>query len=494
MKWIYHKEDYLLLIRELGLLLLLVSGLLIIPLGVGYLYQETEVYRPFLYSSLLSAGLGILFRFSPAKTQFERKHAIGLVVLAWPLISFPSALPLYLSETAPTFLDAYFEAISGWTTTGLTTIGGNADLFLRSINLWRHLMQYFGGLGIIIMGIVVLIPLEDWEVTSELAIAAGKNYRIVPSLNNTLKIISLLYLGLLGIATVGYFFSGLSLFDASCHAMAGLSTGGFSTRGASIGAYNSTRITLFSVPVMIIGSTNFVLLYYLFSGKIKDYLSDIETRVLWTFLILFISVIGLWALLGGGRDISLLNNIFMVTSALTTTGWSSVPAHVVFLQWAPLALLFLIVSMLVGANSSSTGGGLKAYRVGLMIKNIFWLTRDMVLPESIKKSRDYKHLQKRFIDDEDLQFVMTFILLYFIILFFSFLIFTIFGYPIIGSFYEVTSAIGTVGLSSGITGVGLESGLKVILILNMWLGRIEVLPMLYFLRYMVYGAKGTKTI
>ncbi|MFW6040238.1 MAG: TrkH family potassium uptake protein [Thermoplasmatota archaeon] len=489
MKWIYDKEDYLLLIRELGLLLLLSSSLLLIPLGVAYTYHEAIAYRPFLYGAIVAAGIGLVFRLAPLKTQFERKHAIGLVVLSWPLISFPSALPIYLTNTAPTFLDAYFEAVSGWTTTGLSTIGGNADLFLQSINLWRHLMQYFGGLGIIIMGVVVLVPLKDWEITSELAVAAGKNYRIVPSLNNTLKLITAMYLILLFISSIAFFFSGLSFFDSVCHAMAGLSTGGFSTRSASMGAYNSLLVTYISIPIMIVGGTNFVLLYHLLSGDFKNYLLDIETKVFWVLWITFCGGLLLWTLFGGGIEVKISDILFMITSALTTTGWSTVSSHAVFLQWAPLALLLIIVSMLVGANSSSTGGGIKAYRAGLMIKNIFWITRDMVTPASLKHSRRYRHVQKKLANDDLLQFIMTFVYLYFLILFFSFLIFTIYDYPIIESFYEVTSALGTVGLSSGITSAGLEILPKIVLIINMWLGRIEILPVLYFIRYISFRPK-----
>ena len=463
-----------------------------VPLATAIYYQEVSLYQPFIYGVILAGSIGLFCQLVPRNANFERKHAIGLVVLAWPIISIPSALPIFLSETAPTFLDAYFEAISGWTTTGLTTIGGNADLFPQSINLWRHTMQYFGGLGIIIMGIVVLVPLKDWEMSSELAVAAGKDYRIVPSLQNTLKIITGIYLILLAIGSISYYFAGLSFFDAVCHTMAGLSTGGFSTRSASIGAYNSLPVTLVSLPIMILGATNFVLLYHLLTGDLKEYIPDIETKTFWTILGLMIVLLILWFNLRGGVDANLSDILFMITSALTTTGWNTVPAQVVFLQWAPLALLFIIVAMMIGANSSSTGGGIKSYRVGLMIKNIFWITKDMIIPDSVMINKRYRHIKKKFAEDEALQFMMTFVILYFLVLFVSFLIFAIYDYPILTSFYEVTSAIGTVGLSSGITSVGLESPLKIILILNMWLGRIEILPLLYFIRYL--SIKGKKII
>lgn len=489
MKWIYNKEDYLLIIRELGVLLMILSIVLLLPIVVANIYGEPHTYSYFLKSSVISGALGIIFRFFPAETNFQRKHAIGLVALAWPLVSIPSALPFYFSGTAPTFLDGYFEAMSGWTTTGLSTIGANADVFAHSINFWRHLMQYLGGLGIIVMGIVVLAPLRDWEVTSELAVAAGKKYRIVPSLNNTIKIIVVMYSVFLLISTGLFFLTGLSVFDSICHAMAGLSTGGFSTRGASLGAYNSGVITLVSIPIMIIGGTNFVLVYYLFSGDIKNYLEDIETKVFWYFWILFVSSLIIWFALRHVGYSGLLDIIFMVTSALTTTGWSTIPASAVFLQWAPLPLLAIIVSMLIGANASSTGGGIKAFRVGVMIKNIGWMTKDVVMPDSMKFNRTYKHIEKKHPDDEELQHIMTFILLYFLILFLSFVIFAAFDFPIITSFYEVTSAIGTVGLSSGITSTAINPILKIVLCVDMWLGRIEILPILYFLRYIFSNKK-----
>ncbi|MEF8832500.1 MAG: TrkH family potassium uptake protein [Candidatus Thermoplasmatota archaeon] len=415
--------------------------------------------------------------------DFERKHAIGLVVLAWPLVSLPSALPFYLTGTAPTYLDAFFEAISGWTTTGLTTIGGNADLFLHSINFWRHLMQFIGGFGIIAMGIIVLVPLSNWENTADLAVAAGRKYRIVPSLSNTIKIIAVMYMGLLGLSTALFYISGLGWFHSLNHAMAGLSTGGFSTRGGSLGAFGSNWAEIVALPIMILGSTNFVLVYYLLSANWKNYLKDIETKVFWGFLLSFIGILLIWFAVRSVSYSHPLEIIFMIVSALTTTGWNNVPASAVFLQWAPLALIFVILSMIIGANSSSTGGGLKAFRVALIIKSIIWRTEATIMPDSIVQSKKYRHIEDKYIDEEELTHVFTLISMYLIVLFFSFLIFTIFGHPILRSFYEVSSAVGTVGLSSGLTNLGLHPFLKILLCFNMWLGRIEILPILYFIRY-----------
>lgn len=483
MKWRYDKDDYLLLLREFRVLFFIVSVLLLLPILMAYVYGESSVYSSFLLPSAISAVVGTILSFAPKNTEFERKHAIGLVVLAWPLVSLPSAYPFYSMGIAPTYLDAFFEAISGWTTTGLTTIGGNADVFLHSINFWRHLMQYAGGFGIIAMGIVVLVPLQDWEYTSELAVAAGRKYRIVPSLNNTIKIIAGMYAGLLAVSTILFYFSGLTWFHALNHAMAGLSTGGFSTRGGSLGAFGSPLTEIVALPIMILGSTNFVLVYYLLTGKLKRYFRDIETKVFWTALLFFISVLLIWFAVRSASYSHPLDIIFMITSALTTTGWNTVPASAVFLQWAPLALIFVILSMIMGANSSSTGGGLKAFRVGLMVKSIIWRTEAMILPDSIVKNKKYRHLEEKYIDDEELNHIFTLITMYLLILFFTFLIFTVFGHPILRSFYEVSSAVGTVGLSSGLTSIALHPFLKVLLCINMWLGRIEILPLLYLIRY-----------
>ncbi len=483
MRWVYHKEDYILLLNELGILLVIASILLLFPLLVALVYGESATYKPFLISSAVSAVSGTVLRFIPCDVDFERKHAIGLVVIAWPVVSLPSALPFYLSGVAPTYLDAFFEAISGWTTTGLSTIGGNADLFYQSINFWRHFMQYVGGLGIIIMGIVVLVPLRDWETTSQLAVAAGRKYRIVPSLNNTIKIIAVMYLGLLGISTLLFYLAGMDPFDSINHAMAGLSTGGFSTRGGSLGAYGSSMVNIVSLPIMILGSTNFVLVYFLITRDWKSYLRDIETKVFWLAFIILTGTLILWFSLRSVGYSNSLDVIFMITSALTTTGWSTIPATAVLLQWAPLALVFLILAMLIGANSSSTGGGIKAYRVGLMIKSIIWRIEEFIYPDSIVLNKKYTHLKDKGIEDKEINHVYTFITMYFLVLIFSFFIFIIFGHPIMPSFYEVTSAVGTVGLSSGLTNTALNPFLKVVLCINMWLGRIEILPILYFIGY-----------
>ncbi len=483
MRWIYDREDYFLIIKELGSIMMIIAVLLLLPIIVAQIYGEDSAFRPFFISSFFALALGVIFRLFPKNTGFQRKHAVGMTVIAWPIVSIPSAIPFYLIGTSPTYLDGYFEAVSGWTTTGLTTIGGRADLFMHSVNFWRHLMQYVGGVGIIIMGMVVLAPMIDWKVTSEVSMAAGRKYRIVPSLNNTIKIIAGMYGILLLISTVLFFLAGMNPFDALNHAMAGLSTGGYSTKGRSLGAYTSPWIPLVALPIMIIGGTNFVLVYHLFRGKIEKYLQDIESKVFWLFSIVMLGSLILWFIFQQVSYSNVLDIVFMVVSALTTTGWSTVPAFAVLTQWAPLGLLILVGSMIVGANSSSTGGGIKAVRAGLIFKSIIWRTEKVIMPDSVVLSREYQHHVKKYVNDEKLLHIYSFVAIYMVVLILSFIIFCIFGHPIIPSFYEVTSAVGTVGLSSGLTSTSLHPLLKVLLCVDMWLGRIEILPLLYFIRY-----------
>ncbi|MFO8110035.1 MAG: TrkH family potassium uptake protein [Thermoplasmata archaeon] len=498
MMWKYSKKDACLVMREMGNLLLIVSVVLLIPLLTAYIYGESDVYRPFIYSAVISALSGTVLRLMPTKGKIEKRHAISLVVLAWPIVSFPSALPFYFINPGPeniTYLDAYFEAISGWTTTGLTTFGGNADGFLYSVNLWRHLLQFLGGLGIIVMGVVVLSPVKKWEDKMELMFASGNIHRITPSLNNTIKLISGIYLALMLGGTFLYVISGLSLFDALCHSMAGFSTGGFSTRSDSIMAYGSASVTFVSLPIMIIGGTNFVLIYFFFSKKIKHYIRDIETKVFWSILSLFTILSCLFYIftLNGGNIlfsfeannyIGVLDTVFMIVSALTTTGWNSIP----YASWsavsAPLVFVLIVVAMIVGANTSSTGGGLKAARVGIMFKSILWQIENMVLPKTAIVKKRYRHLESKIIDDEELVTIFNYFFIYLIVLSTSFVIFLLFGQELLPSLFEITSAIGTVGLSSGVTSLNLNPLLKIVLIINMWLGRIEVLPVFYLLKYM----------
>jgi len=509
--WSYDKEDYLILIYELGLILYLVSFVLLLPLGIAIFYKEYVAYSPFLAGSIAAALLGTVFRLVPyvyfnffsEKEPFERKHAIGMVVLSWPLISIPSAIPLYfLANINPetqdiTFLDAFFEGISGWTTTGLTTFGGQASDFYYSVNFWRHFMQYLGGLGIVVMGLLILMPLRDWEDTMELISASGRDYRIAPSLLNTVKTIAIIYFGLMLGGTLLFRLSGMPLFDSFCHSMSGFSTGGYSVKSNSLMAYDSTSITLAALPIMVIGQTNFVLIYYLLKGKIKTYFRDIESQTFWSLLIFFIAAFfviyafefqEVWFSFGGRNVSGFLDVVFNVVSALTTTGWNSVNYDVWRVAASPVVFLIIILSMIIGANTSSTGGGLKAMRVGVMIKTIYWHIQDIVLPRSAVLNKKYHHLESKFIKDSELLKMFVFVFIYFIILFASFIIFLLYGYPAGEALFEVTSAIGTVGLSSGVTAVDLEPILKLVLSINMWLGRIEVLPLLYFIKY-TFGKK-----
>lgn len=505
MLWSYDKDDYFYLMYELATLLFLTGAVIFLPLVVAVIYGEQSAYVPFLGGSLLAISMGLLFRLFPSiyfkyyseKVSFERKHAIGMVVLAWPLVSIPSAIPYYLINPGTesiSYLDGFFEAISGWTTTGLTTFGGEADMFLYSVNFWRHLTQYLGGFGIVVMGLLVLMPLRDWESTTELISASGRDYRIAPSLLNTVKIITGIYFSLMLVGTLLFYLSGMPLFDSFCHSMSGFSTGGYSVRSDSLMAYNSASIALAALPIMVIGNTNFVLIYYLLRRRIKTYFKDIESKVFWLLLITFIISFYGWYVyqegsflfrFAGRNYLGIIDVLFNVTSALTTTGWNSVPYTVWGGLVAPFVFLIIIISMIVGANTSSTGGGLKAMRVGVMLKTIYWQIEEIVLPNSAVKKKRYHHLQKRHVENRDIVKIFAFLLIYFIVLFISFVIFILYGYGFFEGFFEVTSAIGTVGLSSGVTAVELEAPLKMILSLNMWLGRIEVLPLFYFIRYLL---------
>ncbi len=505
MLWSYDKDDYFYLMSELAILLFLTGIVMFLPLIVAVIYGEQSAYIPFLAGSLLAFLMGALFRifsslyfkYYSEKVSLERKHAIGMVVLAWPLASFPSAVPYYLINPGTeniSYLDGFFEAISGWTTTGLTTFGGEADMFLHSVNFWRHLTQYLGGLGIVVMGLLVLMPLRDWESTTELISASGRDYRIAPSLLNTVQIIAAIYFFLMLAGTLLFYSSGMPLFDSFCHSMSGFSTGGFSVRSDSLMAYNSASIALAALPIMVIGNTNFVLIYYLLSRRIKTYFKDIESKVFWALLIMFIISFYAWYVyqegdllfrFTGRNYAGIIDVLFNVISALTTTGWNSVPYRVWSGLAAPFVFLIIIISMIVGANTSSTGGGLKAMRVGVMLKTIYWQIEDIVLPSSAIKKKRYHHLAEKHVENKDIIKIFVFVFLYFIILFISFIIFILYGYGFFEGFFEVTSAIGTVGLSSGVTAVKLEAPLKIILSINMWLGRIEVLPLFYFIRYLL---------
>jgi len=480
-------RDFRIVIKDLSFLLMLISLIMLLPLFVGLFYPDSqETMDDFFITAMIMSGLGALGYFLIKRTEeMALKHAIALMVLFWPVIAFFSAIPLYTTGAAPSFLDAYFESMSGWTTTGLSTIGGDAESFPHSVNIWRGMMQFMGGIGVILISIVVLAQARTGSESISLVaseFAAGE--RIRPSIWATAKILITLFMFFLIVCSIIFFIAGMDLFDALFHAMSGLATGGFSTYGDSLAHFNSNAVEIAAVIVMIIGATNVAIHFAVLSGNYKEllFLKNIEVKSFVIFLIIFSCAGSVWLISLTSMDTpdAINESFFHVVSAMTTTGWTIARSGSIYDSYPAVFLLLVVVCALIGGHSVSTAGGIRQIRIALMIKSIWWHIKKTLLPPTVVFPRSYHHIIKKTVTDSRMTDIYVFVSIYLLTLLISTIVVMAHGNPLESSFLESSSALTSLGMEFGIASTTAAAGVKVMLIINMWVGRIEIIPLLLF--------------
>lgn len=497
-------KDFRIIIKVIGLLLMLIAIALLVPIAVGLFYPNDDVgmggsyqtFDDFLFASALAAAVGAACFFSIRKVEdMGIKHAIALTVLFLPVASLFAALPFFSSGISPNFLDAYFESISGWTTTGLTTIAGGghgmgADLFPHSINMWRHLLQFLGGISVLLISIIVLTQARTGsESITMVASEFSATDRVRPGIMSTAKTLFTLMLLLLFVSAMILMVAGMDPFDAVTHAMSGLATGGFSTHGDSIAHYdNNLAIEIATVIVMIIGSTNFAVHLTVFSGNYRELFKNVESRAFLILVIAFTIGGAMWMSTLGDADTNeaLQYSFYHVVSAMTTTGWTIVPGGILPLFFSPLFIFMLTICMLVGGSSASTSGGIRQVRVVLMAKSLWWHIKKSLLPSTIVFPRSYHHIIKKTVTDTRMADIYLFVSIYLLTALLSSAVIMAHSdgaqtYSVESSLFESASALSSTGMSTGITNITAPVGVKIMLMIDMWVGRIDIIPVLLFI-------------
>jgi trk system potassium uptake protein TrkH len=364
------------------------------------------------------------------------------------------------------FTQSLFESVSGWTTTGLTVIDESKAPHL--ILLWRSLMQLAGGAG---LAIIMLAAIAG-PMGPGLSVAEGRREQLVPHVRESARKVTGIYLGYVIAGIIAYWLAGMGLFDAVNHTFTSVSTGGFSTHPGSIGYWDSIAVEAISIPLMILGSLNFLTAYMLFQRKIKAVFRNGEVRLAIILipicsLILFMLVSRtIYSTLGKGIRVSIYESV----SALTTTGFTTTT----YLNWAPIGFFIIISLMVIGGSTGSTAGGIKLYRIYLIFKSILWEMRRPFLPRTaVVENYVWMGERKISINQEHVRKVGTFAFLYLITYLIGSGILTGYGYGLKESLFEFASAIGTVGLSVGITSAKAPGGVLWTEIMGMFLGRLE---------------------
>ena len=365
-----------------SVLLSIVGILFAIPLGFAFYYGESSVYLPFIIPMVVSFVLVAAVNFPTRrfKITLNTRQTFLTVALSWIVISFMGAIPMYASGSIPRFVDALFESVSGFSTTG-STILSEIESLPKSINMLRCLTHWIGGMGIVTLT-VALLPLlgvGGFQLIKAETTGPEKG-KVTARITTTAKILWAIYFGFTAVETIALKLAGMTFTDALSHAFATLGTGGFSTRNSSIGAYNSVAIDVIIIIFMFLAGINFSLYFYIITRKFRDITTNSEFKAYLVIVIaLIIAVtISLRSVYGNFGE-SLRFSSFQVVSLMTTTGFSTAD----FMQWPAVTQFLLFVTFFIGGCSGSTSGGVKVIRWLVLGKQVQNETRKMLHPHGV---------------------------------------------------------------------------------------------------------------
>jgi trk system potassium uptake protein TrkH len=364
----------------------------------------------------------------------------------------------------------------------------NLNAAAYTMDFWRGFMQWLGGVGIIVMALTILSS-PNINIM-RLYAAEGRDERILPSIRHTTRAILYVYVLYTALGIILFKLAGMPLFDSVFYTFSALSTGGFAMQNASLAFYHSIWIEIVAMIIMIIGATNFALHYTILPapfgrGKWNEYFKDIETKVSWPLLIIGTILVAVFLFntpyYGHNFLLSLRLSVFQVISALTTTGLQTSSGPQITNQYAGMGIFVLTLLMIIGAGSCSTGGGIKWIRIGTMVKEVWWEIKSYLLPQSAKISKKIHHIQNITVDKDISRLTGLFVFIFLSVYIVSVII-TLFYYQNVSQvLFEVASAISNVGLTSSLITATSPPVIKVLFIFDMWIGRLEIWPILIFL-------------
>ncbi|MFH1311621.1 MAG: potassium transporter TrkG [Candidatus Eisenbacteria bacterium] len=423
----------------------------------------------------------------------------GLVTasLSWLLAMVFSAIPLYLSGHFGSFLDACFDAMSGLATTGLSLIQ-DLDHLAYGTNLWRHLMMFLGGQGIVVL-LLAFFASGSWAFM--MYVGEARDEKILPNVSNTARFIWAVATVYLVLGTTIIWFSMLKggmpaargFFHSICLFMAGYDTGGFTPMSQSVLYYHSIWVECATVFIMILGMINFAVHFRVWTGNRRELYRNVEMKTLAVTIALTTLVAALS--LGAARvypdAVALFRKgFYQIISGHSGTGFMTIYGREFALQWTPLALFAAIIAMGLGGAACSTAGGIKALRVNISARSIWAEVKRLMSPPSSVLDMNVHHIRKVRVTDRLVRGVMVVTACYLLTYLGGALIVSMYGHPISLALFESTSACANVGLTCGITAPSMPALMKVVFVLQMWAGRLEFMSVFLLIGTAVALARG----
>jgi trk system potassium uptake protein TrkH len=446
--------NYRIVVFLMGILLLFNGGLMLLSSLVSYSYQDGVTFEITLAAFLvLSSGALLMLFGRQHQKQIQKREGYLIVSLGWILMAFSGTLPYLLTGTFTNFASSFFETMSGYTTTGASVLN-DIEILPHGILFWRSTTHWIGGMGIIVLAIAILPFLGIGGIQLFTAEAPGPGGdKLHPRITDTAKRLWLIYVLFTFLETLFLWLAGMSFFDAVNHSMSTVSTGGFSTKNASIAFWNDQPLIQYIIVFfMFLAGTNFVLSYFIFTRKFKKVIADEEFKVYLSFILIFTLLTSVVILNSGHNllsqqnfswqrlEFSIRSALFQVVAVITTTGFVSAD----FTQWTPFLTVVFFGLMFLGGSSGSTSGGVKVVRHMLMIKSGFLEFKRALHPNAIIQAR----YNKKTVSDGIAYNILGFFILYML----SFIIGAV-GFGSLGLDFE--SAIGLSASTLGNVGPAL---------------------------------------
>jgi trk system potassium uptake protein TrkH len=454
----------------LGNILLIAAAVLCTPLAILPFYpEESALALDFILPGLALAAAGLLLVFirrnHRGQLKIDEQEGAVVVTSGWLIVTAVSAWP-FMRISGLDFSQAFFEAMSGWTTTGLSMI--DVEHAPKLLLFFRSIIQLGGGAGLAI----IMLAAFSLSIGAGLYRAEGRSYQLVPNVTRSAKLVVTLYLGYTIFGSIALSLSGMTPFDAVNHTFCAVSTGGFSTKATSIGYWDSPLLEAEIIILMILGNLNFLSAFVLFTGKVRSFFRNAETRLFSFFALSGIVMLYIFVAnetyASSGKKIRVA--IFEAVTALTTTGFSTVS----YVDWNGTGILVIIVLMVIGGGICSTAGGLKQYRVFVLAKAVWWELRRMLLPrQAVVVHRAVVGDEDRIVTERQVMEIGVFVFLYIATLAIGTGVLTASGYALRDAFFEFASALGTVGLSVGVTATSTPVFALWTMTAGMFLGRLE---------------------
>jgi len=472
---------YKLILLVMGILLIIESIFMCISAAVSLFYRGDDLYALGL-STIITfvAGSCLFLLFRKTDKKVGKREAFMIVSLCWIILSIFGSLPFIISDQITTVADAFFETMSGFTTTGASILN-DIESLPKGLLFWRSITQWVGGMGIIVlsMAIIPFVKIGGTQLFSAEVTGTGiANDKLHPRIRGTAKKLWLLYIGLTILEAILLFAGGMTGFDSICHSLTTMASGGYSTKQDSIAFFSSPYIQYVIIIFMIIAGTNFSMIYFSITGQFRKVTKNTELKfyILIILVVSFIIGLGLWYFMDLPFERSIRDSLFQVVSILTTTGFMTSD----YLTWKPIGLwVILILLMFIGGSTNSTSGGVKVARIHILFRNIRIEFKRIIHPHAVLPVR----YNKSSLPQQIINNTLAFIVLYILIIAVGTVIMVFAGLDLESAFGAVATSLGNVGPGIGSVGPSetfahINDFGKYFLSFLMLLGRLELFTVL----------------